>query len=167
MPAMTKIMLLAALAIAAGGLAACGGDGGGDVRTVTVTEADPSAQETPTSAPVPGDPILIQTRVTNARLHKAHVTAPSVFGESAFCPGGKATGGSDGPTIHTIFHCRGGTLEIKYAPVQPSDVQGSPWEIVRGTGSFKGLQGGGSMVDIFEKDNPDSGREVFTGTAGK
>jgi hypothetical protein len=38
---------------------------------------------------------------------------------------------------------------------------------VRGTGRFEGLRGGGSMVAKFESDNPDSGREIFTGTVGK
>jgi hypothetical protein len=36
-----------------------------------------------------------------------------------------------------------------------------------GSGSFKGLRGGGSMVAKFESDNPDIGREIFTGTVGK
>jgi hypothetical protein len=41
------------------------------------------------------------------------------------------------------------------------------WEVVRGTGSFEGLRGGGSMVAKFASDDPDSGREFFTGTVGK
>jgi hypothetical protein len=36
-----------------------------------------------------------------------------------------------------------------------------------GTGSLKGLRGGGSMVAKFVSDNPDTGREIFTGTVGK
>jgi hypothetical protein len=46
-------------------------------------------------------------------------------------------------------------------------VQGGVWEVVRGTGRFEGLRGGGSMVAKFESDNPDGGREIFTGTVGK
>ncbi len=41
------------------------------------------------------------------------------------------------------------------------------WEVVRGSGKFEGLRGGGSMVATFESDDPDSGRKIFTGTVGK
>ena len=44
--------------------------------------------------------------------------------------------------------------------------QGGVWEVVSGTGRFEGLRGGGSMVAPFESDDPDAGREVFTGTVG-
>ena len=155
-----------ALTVAASGLAACGGDKGGDVRTVTAP-AETSAQETPASAPVSGDAILIETRVTNAKRHTGVVLGGSVIGESAFCRGGKTSGGSEGPTITTQFRCPGGTLKVQYAPTQRSLVQGGVWEVVRGTGSFEGLRGGGSMVAKFESDDPDSGREIFTGTVGK
>jgi hypothetical protein len=149
------------------GFVGCGGDSGGDVRTVTVTAADTSTQETSTRAPVSGDPILIETRVTSARRHTSEVLEGSVIGESAFCRGGKISGGSDGPTITSTFHCPGGTLTLKYAPTQPTLVQGNVWEIVSGTRRFKGLRGGGSMVAKFENDDPDRGREFFTGTVGR
>jgi len=38
---------------------------------------------------------------------------------------------------------------------------------VSGTGSWAGLRGSGSMVAVFEKADPDRGREVFTGTIGE
>jgi hypothetical protein len=155
-----------ALTIVSSGLAACGGDNGGDVRTVTVAPADTSVQETSTP-PVSGDAILIETRVTNAKRHTGEVLVVSVIGESAFCRGGKTSGGSDGPTITTTFRCRGGTLKVQYAPTQPSLVQSAVWEVVGGTGRFEGLRGGGSMVARFESDDPDTGREIFTGTLGK
>jgi len=91
----------------------------------------------------------------------------SALAESAFCRGGTTSGGSEGPTTTTTFRCPGGTLKVQYAPTQPSSVQGSAWEIVSGTGSLKGLRGGGSMVAKFESDNPDTGREIFTGTVGR
>jgi hypothetical protein len=163
---MSKARLVMALTLAAGGLAACGGDKGSDVSTVTAP-AETSVQETPTSAPVSGDAILIETRVTNAKRHTGVVLGVSVIGESAFCRGGKTSGGSEGPTITTRFRCPGGTLRVQYAPTQRSLVQGGVWEVVRGTGSFEGLRGGGSMVATFESDDPDSGREFFTGTVGK
>ncbi len=98
---MIRARVVMALSIAASGLAACGGDNGRDVRTVTVASAEASAQEPSSSAPVSGDAILIETRVTNAKRHTGEVLGGSVIGESAFCRGGKTTGGSDGPTITT------------------------------------------------------------------
>jgi hypothetical protein len=163
---MTKARLVMALTIASSGLAACGGDNGGDVRTVTVAPADTSVQETSTP-PVSGDAILIETRVTDAKRHTGEVLGVSVIGESAFCRGGRTSGGSDGPTITTTFRCRGGTLKVQYAPTQPSLVQSAVWEVVGGTGRFEGLRGGGSMVARFESDDPDTGWEIFTGTLGK
>ena len=156
-----------ALTIATIGLGACGDDNGGEVRTVTVAPAETSAQETPTSAPLSGAPVLIETRVTDARRHTGEVLGGSVLGESAFCRGGKTSGGSEGPTITTTFHCARGTLKVQYAPTQRSLVQGAEWGVVSGTGTFKGLRGGGSMVAKFESDNPDSGGETFTGTIAK
>jgi hypothetical protein len=163
---MSKARLVMALTIAASGLAACGGDKGDDASTVSAP-AETSVQETPTSAPVSGDAILIETRVTNAKRHTGVVLGVSVIGESAFCRGGKTSGGSEGPTITTTFRCSGGTLKVQYAPTQRSLVQGGVWEVVRGTGRFEGLRGGGSMVATFESDDPDSGREFFTGTVSK
>jgi len=164
---MTKVRLVMTLAIAAIGLAACGGDDGGDVRTVTAAPAETPARETSTSAPAGADAILIETRVTNAKRHTGEVLGVSVIGESAFCRGGNTSGGSEGPTIMTTFRCSGGTLKVQYAPTQPSRVQGGVWEVVSGTGRFKGLRGGGSMVAKFGSDDPDTGRETFTGTVGK
>jgi hypothetical protein len=111
--------------------------------------------------------ILIETRVTNAKRHRGEVLSASVLGESPFCRGGSTSGGSDGPTITTRFRCPGGTLTVHYAPTQPSLVQGSVWEVVSGTGRYKGLHGGGSMVARFESDDPDAGRETFTGMVGE
>ena len=163
---MTHVRIVMALLPAALGLAACGGDDGGDIRTVTVAP-EASDRTTSTAAPAGGEAILIETRVTNAKRHTGEVLGVSAIGESAFCRGGKTTGGSEGPTITTTFHCRGGTLKVHYAPTQPSLVQGSAWEVVSGTGSFKPLRGGGSMVAKFESGNPNRGREIFTGTVGK
>lgn len=69
--------------------------------------------------------------------------------------------------ITTTVHCRGGTLTVRYFPIQRSLVQGSQWEVVDGTGSFADLRGGGTMVAVFDEDDPDRGREVFTGTVGE
>ena len=153
--------LAVAVTIAAAGLAACGDENGSEVRTVTVSAGEPS---TSPADPVTGDAILIETRVSDARHHKTRVLGASFIGKSAFCPGGKATGGSDGPTIFATFRCPDGRLKIRFAPAQPSLVQSAIWEVVSGTGSFKGLRGGGSMVARFPSGDPERGRETFTGT---
>ncbi len=151
--------LAVALTVTAIGLAACGGDNGGEVRTVTV----PAEQD----AALVGDAILIETRVTDAAHHTGEVLNGSLIGESAFCAGGKTSGGSTGPTILTTFHCPGGRLQIRFSPTQPSLVQSAVWEVVSGTGSFEGLRGGGTMVASFGSENPDQGREIFTGTVAR
>jgi hypothetical protein len=38
---------------------------------------------------------------------------------------------------------------------------------VSGTGDLAGLRGGGWMVAAFESDDPDAGREIFTGTVSE
>jgi hypothetical protein len=75
-----------------------------------------------------------------------------------------SSGSSQGPTITTIFTCPDGILTVEYAPSQHSLVQSSEWKVVSGTGTFEGLSGGGFMVAAFTSDDPDSGREIFTGT---
>ena len=142
------------------GVAACGDDGGGEPRTVTVETLAEGEQ----GAPATGDAILIETRISNARKHSGEVLDGSVIGESAFCPGGKTRGGGRGATITTTFHCPGGRLTVSFSPTQRSLVQSSDWEIVRGTGSFKGLRGGGWMVAKFGSEDPPKGGETFTGT---
>jgi hypothetical protein len=157
--------LLPAVTVVTIGLAACGGDTGGGDRAAAPAET--SAEETPTSAPVSGDALLIETRITDARRHTGEVVDGSVLGESVFCPGGTTSGGSEGAAITATFTCPGGTLAVRYAPRQPGLVQSSAWEIVRGTGDLEGLRGGGSMVAAFDGDDPDAGREVFTGTVSR
>ena len=151
--------LTATLAVAAIGLAACGGDTGSEVRTVTVPAVE---QDTTT-----GDAILIETRITDARAHTGEVLSGSLIGESAFCPGGKTSGGSEGAVITSTFRCADGSLKVSYSPIQHSLVQGAEWEVVSGTGSYEGLRGGGSMVARFGSKDPDEGRETFTGTVDK
>ena len=161
MATMVDRWLRATSAVAAIGLAACGGDSGG-VRTVTASAAD---------APVVGDAILIETQVTDAKHHKGEVLSESFIGESVFCPGGKiSSGGGDEEgtaSVITTFRCPEGRLTIRFSPLQPSLVQSAVWDVVSGTGSFEGLRGGGSMVARFEPGNRDEGRETFTGTVGE
>ena len=166
---MTTARLVPAVMVAAIGLAACGGQDGGDDGAATsagTSTAGTSTPETPAAAPVGGDAILIETRVTDARRHTGEVVDGPVLGESAFCPGGTTSGSSRGRTITTTFSCPDGRLGVRFAPSQPSLVQGSLWEVAGGTGAYAGLRGGGSMVASFLGDDPDTGREVFTGTVG-
>jgi hypothetical protein len=158
---MIKVAALLAVAIAAVSLSACSAPSAGPAETTAPTA-------TPLPAPlVDGHAILIETRITDARQHTGEVAEDSVLGEGAFCPGGTTTGSSVGPTITTEISCPDGTLTLKYAPTQVSLVQGAEWEVVSGTGSYEGLRGGGSMVAVFTDDDPDSGREIFTGIVGK
>jgi hypothetical protein len=159
MARMVHRWLTATLAVAAVGFAACGDDNGGEVRTVTATEAEQDA-------PVTGDAILIETRITNFERHAAEVLSESFIGGSEFCPGGKASGGGS-PTVITTFRCPHGRLRIRFAPMQRSAIQSAVWEVVSGTGSFAGLHGGGSMVVTGESGASETGRETFTGTVGK
>ena len=159
---MTKVGLVMVVTMAAIGLSACAVENEASVRSDAPAETP--ASQSPTLAPSSGDAILIETRITDAKLHAGEVLAGSVIGESAFCPGGESSGSSQGPTITTTFSCPDGTLTVQYAPTQRSLVQSAEWVVVNGTGSFEALRGGGSMVAAFESDDPDSGREVFTGT---
>lgn len=148
-------------------LVACAGGSGGDLPPDAPATAEESAQQSSPPAPIFGMPILIETQIQNAAQHVGVVLRTSVIGESAFCRGGKASGGSEGAAITTTFRCRNGTLKVRYSPIQRSLVQGAAWNVVGGTGAMAGLRGGGSMVAIFEKDDPDTGREIFTGTVGE
>lgn len=144
------------------GVAACA-DGG-------TTEGAASPRPTTASAtppPLVGDPILIQTRVIDARSHTGEVLAGSVLGDDAFCAKGTTSGFSRGPTITTRFNCAEGTLTVAFTPSSPTRVQGGPWNVVSGTGSFAGLRGGGSVVAVFDSDGADTGREVFAGQVGR
>ena len=145
------------------GIAPLTGCGGGSdasgVRTVTF----PAEQE----APVTGDAILIETRISDAESTHGRGSQRVLIGESAFCPGGKTSGGSTGAAITTTFRCPEGSLKVSFSPTQHSLVQGDVWEVVSGTGRYEDLRGGGSMVARFGSDDPDEGRETFTGTVGE
>lgn len=154
--AVTLVLTVSLLA-----LAACGDDDGDEVRTVTVETPAEAEQD----AQVTGDAILIKTRIPDARTHSGEVLDGSVIGESAFCPGGKTSGGSEGAEITATFRCPGGRLTVSYSPTQRSLVQSSDWKIVSGTGSLKGLRGGGSMVAHFGSNH--KGGETFTGTVNR
>ena len=169
---MRQITLAVAAALAVVILAACGGGGGdepdaGETSPTDTAQTESSPEPTPAAIPVGGDPVLIQTKITDARQHTGKVLGSSFIGESAFCQGGTASGGSTGAQITTTLECEDGTLQLQFSPTQRSLVQGSAWTVLEGTGKYEGLRGGGSMVVRFSDDNPDVGGETFVGIIGK
>ena len=71
-------------------------------------------------------------------------------------------------SVITTFRCRDGRLTIRYSPQQPAAVQSAVWEVVSGTGSYKGparrrLDGG----QVWKGKGRDKGQETFTGTVSK
>lgn len=160
---MTWQMRTWAVVLVVAGLAACSDDAG----TRDDAAPSPTPQESTAAPLVGGDPILIEERITDARAHTGVVLDTSLIGESRFCADGTSSGGSSAAVITETFACAEGTLTIRFAPTQPSLVQGATWEVVSGTGSFADMRGGGTMVSRFGEDDPDSGLVTFTGTVGR
>ena len=113
-------------------LMGCAGDDAAKARPpeTTRTSADsPTHQNPSTLAPMFGKPTFIETRVINARRHVGVVHRTSLIGESAFCPGGKTTGGSEGAAITTTFPVpmgRSRSVIPQYSPAG-SKVQRGRW----------------------------------------
>ena len=170
-----KLRLAMALAVAAIGLAACGDDDGGEGGTTTgAEEAGTTAggDETGTTAEKGGEPILIKTHVVFLEDPDAEgestgeVLPGSTIGDSAFCAGGRFSDRHGEPPLGLVvktFRCPGGRLTITFSPTEPSLKQSSDWEVVKGSGRFEGLSGGGRMRAVFESKGGE-GRETFTGT---
>ena len=172
-------VLRAALALVASaiGLAGCSLDDAGN-DDGTVADADvtgPSSVATSTAPDVDGnvkvtvlngDAILILDQVTDVNGGK--VRRRSFIGDSAFCPGGTMKHEHGRPGIGTgiaTFRCRDGSLSIGFTPLPaPGLIQSSPWEVVSGTGSYKGIRGQGWMVVRFEGGDSEEGQETFAGT---
>ena len=64
--------------------------------------------------------------------------------------------------VKTI-RCPGGRLTITFSPTQRSLKQSADWRIVKGSGRYEGLSGGGQMKAVFDS-KAGEGRETFTGT---
>jgi hypothetical protein len=155
-----------ALAVVAIGLAACGDDGGDEGGTTT------GGDESGTAAEGGGEPILIKTHVASPEDPNAkgetmgEVLPGSTIGDSAFCAGGRFNDRHGEPPLGLVvktFRCSGGRLTITFSPTEPSLKQSSDWEVVKGSGRFEGLSGGGRMTAVFESKGGE-GREAFTGT---
>lgn len=136
-------------------LVACGGATSSSAPSDANTAADPAAGE--------GEAILVKTRLT---LPDGEVLRESSMGNSPFCPGGTFHDehGTGEFLVLKTFKCPGGTLQVGFSPTQRSFKQSSPWKILGGTGDFEGMSGQGEMSAKFDKANPESGRETFTGT---
>ena len=171
------LRLAAALALSAIGLAGCSlDDAGTDDKTVTDPDVTgPSSVATSTAPDVDGnvkvpvlngDAILILDQVTD--INGGKVRRRSFIGDSAFCPGGTMKHEHGRPGIGTgiaTFRCRDGSLSIGFTPLPaPGLIQSSPWEVVSGTGSYKGIRGQGWMVVRFEGGDSEEGQETFVGT---
>jgi hypothetical protein len=161
-----KLWLAMALAVAAIGLAACGDDDGDAGGTTS------GAEKTGTAPKQGGEPVLIKTQVAfvedaNAKgATMGEVLPGSTIGDSAFCAGGKFSDRHGEPPLGLVvkmFRCPGGRLTITFSPTEPSLKQSSDWEVVKGSGRFQGLSGGGRMRAVFESKGG-KGRETFTGT---
>ena len=117
--------------------------------------------------PRPGwDAILILDQVTD--INGGKVRRRSFIGDSAFCPGGSMKHERGRPGVGTgiaTFRCRDGSLSIGFTPLPaPGLIQSSPWQVVSGTGSYKGIRGQGWMVVRFEGGSSEEGQETFVGT---
>jgi hypothetical protein len=113
-----------------------------------------------------GKAILILDQVTD--INGGQVRRGSFIGDSAFCPGGSMRHEHGRPGVGTgiaTFRCRDGSLSIGFTPLPaPGLIQSSPWEVVSGTGSYKGSRGQGWMVVRFAGGNSEEGQETFVGT---
>lgn len=164
-----------ALVVSTLGLAGCSGDDADD-GTSAVGDVTSSAPKATSPAPDPaggselpvlnGDAILIMDHVTG--INRGEVLRGSFIGASAFCPGGAMRHELGRPGIGTgiaTFRCRDGNLSLGFTPLPaPGSIQSSPWKVVDGTGSFKGIHGQGWMVVRFDGGDSEQGQETFIGT---
>lgn len=154
LPRPVHLLAVAALALMALGLGACGDDDA-DEGEATAGPAE-STEE-----------IVIETHITFPRNEapKGEILGESTISGSPFCPGGTFTDqhGSGRWTVEKAIECDDGTLEIGFAPNEPVDqTQKGPWEILSGTGAYEGVEASGKMEASF--DGETEGRETFTGT---
>jgi hypothetical protein len=135
------------------GIAACGDDDEDEGGT-TAADSD--------------QPILIKTRVD---IPTGEVLAGSTIGDSPFCPGGTFRdqhGNAEIGLVDRTFRCPDGSLRIGFTPGVPQGrTQAGPWNVLRGSGAFEGLQGDGQMETTYEPGSDTKGRETFTGTVAR
>jgi hypothetical protein len=69
-----------------------------------------------------------------------------------------------GEEIVREFRCPGGTLTISISATGSGRKLSGNWKVVRGSGSFEELSGGGRMRVVFESGQHPEGRETLAGT---
>lgn len=134
--------LTVGLTVTAIGLSACSSEDPDDRGTTSVpdvTTAVPEGDSPSPIDPVNGEPILIETHLTN--ISAGEVLPGSFIGDSPFCPGGRVRAEHGNPDVGLVlstFPCRGGQLSIGFSPMQRSFIQSSSWKVVDGRGSYEG-----------------------------
>jgi hypothetical protein len=136
----------------------------------TVAIAKPGA--TRSQADDAPKPVLIETALTVSesgppvgRITRLFIGERSLCRRAAFED--EVTETSSGPTVTKRIDCgRRGDLAIRFKPRPVAERvlnQSASWSLIEATGSFRGLEGRGTMFVRLERREP-SGREVFTGT---
>jgi hypothetical protein len=145
------------------GFAACGDDDDDGAGTTGTGEVQTTADEG-------GESILIKTRLDALESPDAATTgevlAGSTIGDEAFCRGGTLRDAAVEPgtqKVTRLFRCSDGEVTISFTSTPPDVPQRSDWEVVRGSGAFDGLTGGGQMEAVSESSTGEA-RETFTGT---
>jgi hypothetical protein len=130
------------------------------------------AMANPDAAPSQADrarkPVLIETAITFSPPRPAGRIERLFIGERSPCRRARFTDEGRPTTIIKRIDCgRSGNLTLRFNPRSaggPRTLNASgSWRLIGGTGSFRGLEGGGTMFVRGERDAP-RGREVFTGT---
>ena len=163
-----QVWRLTAVAILmAASLTACGQDGGDDASDAGAHRSASGEPRATTTAPRPGESILIKTRFSAFR---GKVLDGSVLGDSPFCPGGTVRHEHGSPELGfpaiNVFDCADGRLRIGFGPGPDqldNAVQTSSWEVIDGNGSFAGMSGEGQMTVRLARAGATKGQETFTG----
>jgi hypothetical protein len=131
----------------------------------TVAMAKPDAA--PSQADRAQRPVLIETAITFPENAPAAGRIERLFiGDRSRC---RRAGFTDEPRqtaiIKRIDCGRSGNLTLRFrpGPNRPTRNKSGSWRLIEATGSFRGLEGGGTMFFRSESRAP-RGREVFTGT---
>jgi hypothetical protein len=125
----------------------------------------------PDAAPSQADraqrPVLIETAITFPENAPAAGRIERLFiGDRSRCRRARFTDEPRHATIIKRIDCgRSGNLTLRFGPGpnQPTRNKSGYWRLIEATGSFRGLEGGGTMFFQGERRAP-RGREIFTGT---
>jgi hypothetical protein len=152
-----------AMTVAAAALGACGDDGGGANGAAATTS------QRSTERAAGSEKIVIKAHADlRDVVDKGEVLSGSSLGAAPFCQGGSFTGAHGNTAmIDRMFKCPDGSLRIGFTPGKESGrtVSGR-WEVLSGTGAFKGMKGSGRMQTRFAPGSqPAEARETFTGRA--